>query len=121
MSEGNHGWGTSGVDTTIEGEHVKVQLEDTDEILRNVETTIGYVPEVVNINCEGCEYAVMQRIVEKGWLGKIQYIQLSWHVPGGFPERVAKRCKIEEALLQKYDRTYSSEAGWVGWKLRGYN
>lgn len=116
--EGFHGWGTSGVDHSIQGEHVQVHLQDVDDILNSVQQKIGYVPDVVNINCEGCEYAVMQRIVDRGWLGKIHYIQLSWHTPADIMDRVAKRCKIEQALLQSYDRTYYTHPGWVGWKLR---
>merc|ERR1719232_1465543 len=118
--EGKNGEGTSSLDHTIQGEIVKAHLQDVDDVLTRATQTLGFVPDAVNINCEGCEYAVMQRIVDKGWLGKIPYIQLSWHTPAGVEDREAKRCKIEQALLQSYDRVYQSYPGWVAWKLRGW-
>merc|ERR1719401_2933417 len=116
--DGGHGEGTSGLDHTAQGELVKVHLQDIDDILGRVTRKVGFVPDVVNINCEGCEYAVMQRIADKGWLGKIPFIQLSWHTPSGVQDRLAKRCRIEQALMQSYKRVYHSYPGWVGWKLR---
>lgn len=116
--EGEHGWGTSGVDHSIEGEHVKVHLQDVDDILSKIQQQEGLAPDVLSVNCEGCEYAVMKRVVDQGWLGKIKYIQLSWHTPADIEDHVARRCKIEEALLQSYERVYYSFSGWVGWSLR---
>jgi len=118
IMEGNHGVGTSGMDHTLEGEHVVVHLQDIDKILKDVQRKIGDTPDVVTINCEGCEYDVMQRIVDQGWLGKIEFIQLSWHMPADVMDRVAKRCKIERALWRHYDRTHFGKSGWVGWTLR---
>jgi len=118
VMEGLHGEGTTGLDHTVQGEGVKVQLQDIDDILGKVTRKVGFVPDAVNINCEGCEYAVMQRIIDQGWLGKIRFLQLSWHTPAGVPDRLAKRCKIEQALMQSHDRVYHSYPGWVGWKLR---
>jgi len=111
------GFGSSGLQNTINGEHVKVQLSDVDDILTRVSQRIGSPPDVLSINCEGCEYAVMQRLIDKGWLGKIPFIQLSWHTPNQVNDRVAKRCNIEKALRQSHDRIYSAKYGWTGWKV----
>lgn len=108
--------GTSGLQSTIEGEHVKVRLTDIDDIFSRVFERVGGPPDVLSMNCEGCEYDVMQRLIEKGWLSKIPFIQLSWHTPDQVNDRVAKRCNIEKVLWQSHVRTYSTEYGWTGWK-----
>jgi FkbM family methyltransferase len=91
---GKHGWSTTGLSPGLEGERVHVQLMDVDEIMRAVQADIGRVPDAVSINCEGCEYAVMQRLLETGWLGRVPMVQLSWHVPRTVKDRVATRCAV---------------------------
>jgi FkbM family methyltransferase len=109
------GVGTTGVDHNVQGEHVQVKLRDVDEILAWVQKETGQVPDLLNMNCEGCEYAVMERLREKGWLEKLRFIQLSWHLASDVEDRVAKRCKVEDQLWQTHQRTFKSGYGWVGW------
>mmetsp|Transcript_110469 Transcript_110469/g.236032 ORF Transcript_110469/g.236032 Transcript_110469/m.236032 type:complete len:254 (+) Transcript_110469:52-813(+) len=112
------GQGTTGVDHTVHGDKVQVQLRDVQDILTNITSTTGRVPDTLNINCEGCEYAVLQRVVDQGWLGKIHFVQVSWHVAADVADRVAKRCRIEEAFLNSsYKKVFHTTFGWEGWEL----
>jgi len=108
--------GTTGMDHNVHGEHVQVQLRDVDQVLSWVEKETGQVPDLLSMNCEGCEYTVMQRMAAKGWLAKLPNIQLSWHVAGDVPDRVAKRCSAEKLLWQSHKRIFQSAFGWVGWE-----
>lgn len=118
--QGNHGVGTTGLDSahTHGGEHVLVNLQDIDEILKGVRKEIGSFPDVLNVNCEGCEYAVMQRIADQGWIKHFRHIQLSWHTPDAVTDRVAKRCKIEEAVRKTHDLVWFGGPGWMAWQRR---
>jgi FkbM family methyltransferase len=115
---GNHGEGSSHTNTTAYGQRITVQLRDASALLNEVQTATGKVPDVVSVNCEGCEYDVLGRMVETGWLGRVPFLQLSWHVVGGVPDRVGKRCAIEKVLWEKYDPAYHALYGWQGWRLK---
>lgn len=114
--EGPSGIGTTGTDHNVHGDHVQVQLRDVNQVLSWVQKETGQVPDLLSMNCEGCEYSVMQRMAESGWLAKLPNIQLSWHVAGDVPDRVSKRCSIEKLLWQSHKRIFQSSFGWVGWQ-----
>jgi len=114
--EGIDGIGATGEDHNTQGTHVKVQLSDVDAVLTAIQKETGQAPDLLNMNCEGCEYGVMKRMSETGWLPKIANVQLSWHLAGDVKDRVAKRCEVEKALWQSHMRAWRSAFGWVGWK-----
>jgi len=114
--EGPAGIGTTGMDHGVSGKPVQVQLRDIDEVLAWIHKQTGQVPDLLSMNCEGCEYLVMQRMAETGWLGKIPNVQLSWHVAGDVKDRVEKRCDVEKRLWQSHTRKFKSDFGWVGWQ-----
>merc|ERR1711971_40830 len=55
---------SSGVHSTSTGCRTKVCLRDIHAVLEEVYASLGRV-DVVSINCEGCEYAVLQRMSDK--------------------------------------------------------
>lgn len=116
---GNHGEGSSHTNTSAYGQQITVQLRDAHALLDEVRTWTGKVPDVVSINCEGCEYDVLSRMAQTGWLGTVPFVQLSWHVVGGVQDRVTQRCNIEKVLWEKYDPAYHALYGWQGWRLKG--
>jgi FkbM family methyltransferase len=115
---GNHGEGSSHANASQYGQTISVQLRDANALLAEVRTATGKVPDVVSINCEGCEYGVLSRMAQTGWLGAVPFLQLSWHVPSGIPDRVPQRCAIEKVLLAKYNPAYHALYGWQGWSLK---
>lgn len=115
---GKHGEGSSHTNVSAVGETVTVQLRDVHALLVQVQQLTGKVPDAVSINCEGCEYDVLTRMAQTGWLGKIGFLQMSWHVVGGVPNRVAQRCAVEQVLWNNYDPQYHALYGWQGWKLK---
>jgi len=117
ISNGANGEGASGEDHSISGKRVKGQLRDVDEVLSWVQKETGHAPDLLSMNCEGCEYKVMQRMGEKGWLAKVPFVQLSWHPAGDVKDRVKKRCGVEKLLWQTHTRAFKSDFGWVGWEL----
>jgi len=115
---GKHGEGSSHANTSAYGEIINVQLRDVNALLTEVQQWTGKVADVVSINCEGCEYDVLTRMAQTGWLGKVSFVQLSWHVVGGVPDRVNQRCAIEKVFWDYYEPAYHALYGWQGWKLK---
>lgn len=114
---GENGEGTSALHPMY-GKKVTVSLRDVDALLLEVENATGQIPDVVTMNCEGCEYDVLKRMMEKGWLQRIKFVQMSWHDVHGVADRVAKRCDIEKKLWENYEPAYHSLYGWQGWRLK---
>eukprot|EP00747_Dinoflagellata_sp_TGD_P130197 gnl/TRDRNA2_/TRDRNA2_174799_c0_seq4.p1 gnl/TRDRNA2_/TRDRNA2_174799_c0~~gnl/TRDRNA2_/TRDRNA2_174799_c0_seq4.p1 ORF type:complete len:302 (-),score=41.77 gnl/TRDRNA2_/TRDRNA2_174799_c0_seq4:473-1378(-) len=101
-------------------ERVNVQLRDVHRSLEQVfEATGQEYPDVLSVNCEGCEYSVLKRAKDKGWLQKIPYIQMSWHMSPDIANRKSTRCEIEEALRESHEPIWWSDFGWQRWALKG--
>lgn len=115
---GHEGESSSGVNTTVAGTPVQVQLRDVNAVLSEVRAAAGRNPDVVSVNCEGCEYAVLRRMAETGWLQVVRYVQLSWHTANGVPDRVSARCGIESELRLQYQPVWWSDYGWQAWQLK---
>eukprot|EP00747_Dinoflagellata_sp_TGD_P181330 gnl/TRDRNA2_/TRDRNA2_35129_c0_seq1.p1 gnl/TRDRNA2_/TRDRNA2_35129_c0~~gnl/TRDRNA2_/TRDRNA2_35129_c0_seq1.p1 ORF type:complete len:280 (-),score=50.39 gnl/TRDRNA2_/TRDRNA2_35129_c0_seq1:176-1015(-) len=119
------GVSSGGLNKSTTGHKIQVQLRDADAVLQEIWHKVGSAPDVVSLNCEGCEYAVLQRLVDKGWIshGWVPFMQVSWHTPDALPDRKGKRCRIEHALrhaskdggyywLSWWEHMY----GWQGWR-----
>mmetsp|Transcript_73206 Transcript_73206/g.185437 ORF Transcript_73206/g.185437 Transcript_73206/m.185437 type:complete len:218 (+) Transcript_73206:206-859(+) len=98
---GNHGEGSGEGNASAWGQTITVSLRDASALLSEVQSAAGKVPDAVSINCEGCEYDVLGRMVETGWLGRVPFVQLSWH-DVNIPHRLAKRCAIEKVLWERF-------------------
>lgn len=108
---GHEGESSSGVDPNAKGTHVNVTLRDVDTVLDELHK----VPDVVTVNCEGCEYSVLKRMADKGWFEKVPFVQLSWHVVDGVKDRVKVRCEIETQLRKFYKPVWFGDYGWQAW------
>lgn len=113
--------GQSTSDLSLKGrKQVHAVVRDVDWVLSELQRTIGGVPDVVSLNCEGCEYAVLRRMAERGWIGRVPFLQLSWHVLVDNANRSTLRCDLERHLRQSYDPIFYSEYfGWQAWQLHG--
>eukprot|EP00746_Dinoflagellata_sp_MGD_P163563 gnl/MRDRNA2_/MRDRNA2_91675_c0_seq1.p1 gnl/MRDRNA2_/MRDRNA2_91675_c0~~gnl/MRDRNA2_/MRDRNA2_91675_c0_seq1.p1 ORF type:complete len:283 (-),score=43.88 gnl/MRDRNA2_/MRDRNA2_91675_c0_seq1:22-870(-) len=112
---------SSGLNSTGNGNRVYVKLRDINAVLSEVRQETKGVLDVVSINCEGCEYTALERMMGTGWLGSTQqksvpFVQVSWHIVDGVDNRLQRRCAIEHALEKKYEPVYHSYFGWSGWK-----
>jgi FkbM family methyltransferase len=101
----------------VQRQMFKVHSRDVNSILEGIVQQTGVTP-VVSINCEGCEYAVLARMLGTGWFGKVPFIQMSWHLADKVPNRLATRCAIEKVLRRSYTPTFGSFYGWQGWTLK---
>lgn len=97
-----------------------VCLRDADAILNEVEAITGLVPDVLSLNCEGCEYRVLERLAHQGWMKHLRYLQVAWHEPQGMAKhkRVEDRCTMEQWLGKTWDPIWAADGGWQGWQRR---
>lgn len=105
-----------GSDMLADGKQVTVALRDASAVLTEIQQEVGRPVDSMSINCEGCEYLALRRLLEQGLLRSVTYLQLSWHVVDAIPDRLAQRCAIESALRETHDLIwYDGFYGWQGW------
>lgn len=97
----------------IEGESREIQLLDIDAYVR--EHGITRI-DLIKINIEGGEFALLARMDETGLLRQCVDVQIQFHdfVPDAAPRRMALR----EVLARSHDLTYDYPFIWENWHLR---
>ncbi|CAE8635397.1 unnamed protein product [Polarella glacialis] len=95
-------------------QYEEVVLRDVDALLKKIVASEKRQIDVLSLNCEGCEYAVLERLADKGWLGRIGIIQVSWHASATIPRRLERRCHLSKELHRYFRVSYIADFGWVG-------
>lgn len=102
---------------TQSGSFWSFEMVDALDAFRNIENETGQVVMGFSMNCEGCEYDVMRRFADSSYLGRIQYVQVSWHVVQ-VKDRINTRCYVASKLESAgYRKIYTADYGWEGWSM----
>ncbi|CAK0807140.1 unnamed protein product [Prorocentrum cordatum] len=96
-------------------EYENVSLRDAHELFREVVANESRSIDVLSVNCEGCEYAVLERLLAKGWLDLLKVVQVSWHASSQIQQRVERRCALRAELQRRLRPLYQADFGWEGW------
>ncbi len=68
---------------------------------------------LLKLNAEGSEYEILERIIEKGWLSRFQFLQIQFHK--NVDDHAERRDKIREALRETHKLNYDYEWFWESW------
>lgn len=91
-----------------------VQVRDIHKLLQNVVHAERRPIDVFSVNCEGCEYAVLERLRDTGWFSKLKVLQVSWHVSSSIPRRIGRRCRLAKDLPGSHFRLARiADFGWT--------
>lgn len=102
---------SSSIYDTVEGSKVPIQLIDiVDFINQNSITKI----DLIDINIEGSEYSLLDRIISSGIVCKFKNIQIQFH---DFVENAEeKKNKIRNLLTETHYTTYQFDYVWENWR-----
>jgi FkbM family methyltransferase len=83
----------------------------------------GQVPDLLHMNCEGCEWDMIPQAKRAGFLDKIPVINLGVH---NYPndklgERSVQLCEMRSLLTETHDMVKGVPFGWERWVLRNSN
>jgi FkbM family methyltransferase len=90
-----------------------VTIRSIDAVMR--ETAVGQI-DLIKINIEGGEYALLDHCLGTGLITRFRNIQVQFH--DFFPDAVHRRNTIRDKLSLTHDITYDYEFVWENWKLR---
>ena len=71
--------------------------------------------DLLSLNCEGCEVALLETLLSQNYIESIPEVQLSWHPLDTIPNVKERRCRIRAELSRTHDLYYSFHFSWESW------
>lgn len=90
-----------------------IELEDISDFLNENELT---EVDLLKINIEGCEYELLERLINANKLTTFKNIQVQFHI--FVDNAIERRNKIREFLQKTHTETYCYNFVWENWKLK---
>jgi FkbM family methyltransferase len=96
-----------------DGASVDVSIRDIAGVLK--ELGLEKV-DLITINCEGGEYAILERLLTTGTISDFKYVQVQYH--NLFSESSDKRDWIRQALSATHREKYNIPWTWESWERK---
>ncbi|KAK3102546.1 hypothetical protein FSP39_012100 [Pinctada imbricata] len=99
-------------------------LPDKDsEPLRQVNATdfflsmaVGFFEvDLLTINCEGCEYEVLDSLLDSNLINNIHHVQISFHHINGLGNTLERWCQYQQLLSRTHRLMYQYPLFWESW------
>ncbi len=73
---------------------------------------------VLHMNCEGCEYEVLERLIDTHFIKYVRYLQFGTHRPISIQSTITERyCSLQKKLSNTHRREFGIPWGWERWIL----
>jgi FkbM family methyltransferase len=72
--------------------------------------------DLMKINIEGCEYDLLDHMLDAGLVGRVGDIQVQFH--HFIPDAPARRAAIQQRLVQTHEQTWEYPFVWENWRLK---
>ena len=72
--------------------------------------------DLLFINCEGCEFEVLEAVISSGLVSNFKNIQFAAHNLPGLRNQQIRYCQIEALLYRTHSPTYRYKYIWEHWK-----
>jgi FkbM family methyltransferase len=72
--------------------------------------------DLLKMNIEGGEYAVLEDLIEKGLIARFENLQLQFHTFA--PNALARRKKLQKLLSKTHEMTFNYYFVWENWRLK---
>ncbi len=105
----------------------KLVIRDVSEImfelkvLNRLDTELNIIDgelTLLHMNCEGCEYEVLERLIDTDLIKHVRYLQFETHRPKSIQSTIAERyCSLQERLNNTHNREFGIPWAWERWTL----
>ena len=93
---------------------VKLEIIDASLVLTDVMAGAEDL-DLLHVNCEGCEYEMLENIIKSGLHWKIKIIQFGTHFFPEVPRLTERYCAIRSELSQSHRMVYGTAFAWERW------
>lgn len=101
----------SGIFCTSPNETIGVPVCDVARALHHV----GGKADLIAINAEGSEYAIMERLLDAGLMPNVGALSVQFHTVA--PDYEERHAKIRERMTATHKMDYDEAFCWTGWSL----
>lgn len=79
----------------------------------------NFIVDLITINCEGCEYDLLETLLSTNFVYYFKNIQFGSHTTiKGLPDPVGRYCRLQQLLQRTHVFTYQHIFTWENWKLK---
>ena len=96
------------------GKKIRLEIIDATAAIKNVTGGSGDL-DLLHVNCEGCEYEMLENIIKSGLHWKIKIIQFGSHFFSEIPRLTERFCVIRSELKKSHRMVYGLAFGWERW------
>ena len=97
-----------------EGKKIPLEIIDATTAFNNVTGGVGDL-DLLHVNCEGCEYEMLENIIKSGLHWKIKIIQFGTHFFPEVPRLTERFCAIRSELSKSHRMVYGTAFAWERW------
>ena len=78
-----------------------------------------FMVDLITINCEGCEYDLLETLLSTNFVYYFKNIQFGSHTKiKDLPDPVGRYCRLQQLLRRTHEFTYQHLFTWENWKLK---
>ena len=93
---------------------IKLEIIEASTAFNNVTGGSGEL-DLLHVNCEGCEYEMLENIIKSGLHLKIKIIQFGTHFFPEVPRLTERYCAIRSNLSQSHRMVHGIAFAWERW------
>ena len=96
---------------------VEIQIRNATAVFHELGLTSSMI-DLIQINCEGCEYEVLEAFLFAGLLPRFRNIQVQFHYLSSIPNMEMRYCLVAQALSSTHRLTHRRSFVWENWQLQ---
>ena len=96
------------------GNKIRLEIIEASAAFNNVTGGTGDL-DLLHVNCEGCEYEMLENIIKSGLHWKIKIIQFGTHFFPEVPRLTERYCAIRSELSKSHQMVYGTAFAWERW------
>ena len=112
---GHSGDATSVFSVNDNGESCLLRVVNTRHFLLQIGIP-SYEVDLITVNCEGCEFEIMEEVRASGMIKQFRHVQFATHSTLKHLQNAPERnCEIQEKLKRTHNISYQYKWCWESW------
>lgn len=113
-----HGGDATSVFTGNKGGKCNLKVYNTTQFMQRLGVPC-YDVDLITINCEGCEFEILETLIASGLISHFQHVQFATHpLLTRLEKPVERYCEIQQKLARTHMIEYQYKFCWETWKRK---